>query len=194
MTSTSSLLDLQWAQLTHDERYHKDIIVLPLGDRVRHMALHMAKYAGNIAEIEGDDPQRVARILTDAFVITLATANALNQDLGQEVCGGGPTDLQRLGQTLASDFGGSNDLTGLLRPFARHAGALAKACESLDHVESYPFREAMKSSNLALFKLVVSAAAVRALDLDALYKDRMREIEMRSIFDSRLQPASGRDT
>jgi hypothetical protein len=81
----SSLLELQWMQLTHDERYHKDVVILPLGERVKHMALHMAKYVGYLAELEGDDPDRVARILTDAFIITLATANTLNQDLGRDL-------------------------------------------------------------------------------------------------------------
>lgn len=185
-----SLLDLQWTQLAHDERYHKDVVILPLGERVKHMALHMAKYVGYLAEIEGDDEERVGRILTDAFIITLATANTLNQDLARDLGStGGAADLRRLGDTLRSDFDGVNSVTGLLRQLARHAGTLAKACESLDHMEAFPFRQAMRESNFALFKTVVAASAARGLDLAERYQIRLRVVEERSIFDRHLQAA-----
>ncbi len=191
LTSSSALLDLQWTQLLHDERYHKDVVIMPLGERVKHMALHMAKYVGYLADVDGDAPERVSRILTDAFIITLATANTLNQDLGRNL--GAPTnsssDLATLGHELAGEVGTMNDLSRLLRAFARHSGALAKACESLDHMEPFPFRNAMCESNLALFKLVVSAAAARSLNLSALYAARLRMVEERSIFDARLRAA-----
>lgn len=192
MIMTAPLLDLQWTQLSHDERYHKDVVLLPLGERVKHMALHMAKYVGYLAEIEGDDPDRVSRILTDAFIITLATANTLNQDLGRDLGApkGSGFDLSTIGHELAGELGTTNDVSGLFRAFARHAGALAKACESLDHMEPFPFRNAMRESNLALFKLVVAAAAVRSLDLTTLYAARLRVVEERSIFDDRLRYAT----
>lgn len=191
MSTSSTILDLQWTQLAHDERYHKDVVILPLGERIKHMALHMAKYVGYLAEDERSEPQRVTRVLTDAFIITLATANALNQDLGRDLGGlaADGADLNRLGQTLATSVlhNEAGEAGALLRPFARHAGALAKACESLDHMESIPFRDAMRASNLALFKLVVAAAAARGLDLAELYKARLRVVEERSIFDRHLQ-------
>lgn len=192
MTMTAPLLDLQWTQLSHDERYHKDVVLLPLGERVKHMALHMAKYVGYLAEIDGDDSDRVSRILTDAFIITLATANTLNQDLGRDLgaTNGSGFDLSTIGHELAGKLGNINDVAGLFRAFARHAGTLAKACESLDHMEPFPFRNAMRESNLALFKLVVAAAAVRSLDLTALYAARLRVVEERSIFDARLRYAT----
>lgn len=189
--TVSSLLDLQWTQLSHDERYHKDVVILPLGERVKHMALHMAKYVGYLAEIEGDDPERVSRVLTDAFIITLATANTLNQDLARDLGAlAADFDFRTTGQKLADELDSSSDVSGLLRPFARHAGALAKACESLDHMERFPFRDAMRESNLALFKLVIAAASARSLDLGALYTARLRVIEERSIFDDRLRELS----
>lgn len=190
LPNPQSLIDLQWTQLSHDERYHKDVVLLPLGERVKHMALHMAKYVGYLADIDGDDPERVSRILTDAFIITLATANTLNHDLSRDLgMRADSFNLKAVGQAFAGELGTANDVSGLLRPFARHAGALAKACESLDHVESIPFRDAMRASNLALFKLVVAAAAVRGLDLAQLYPVRLRRVEERSIFDCHLQAA-----
>ena len=86
-------------------------------------------------------------------------------------------DLTAAGQQLARDLGTTNDVSGLLRTFARHAGALAKACESLDHMERFPFRNAMQESNLALFKLVTAAAAAWSLDLGTLYAARLRVVE-----------------
>lgn len=192
VTSRSYLLDLQWTQLAHDERYHKDVVIMSLGERLKHMALHMAKYVGYLAEIEGDDEDRVARILTDAFIITLATANTLNQDLGRDLgdAAEGVADLDRLAAAVGSDMGQDISVAGLLRPFARHAGALAKACESLDHMEAFPFRSAMRDSNLALFKLVVAAGAARSIPLEQRYRERLRVVEERSIFDRHLQSAA----
>ncbi len=191
MKSRSYLLDLQWMQLAHDERYHKDVVIMPLGERVKHMALHMAKYVGYLAEIE-DDEDRVARILTDAFIITLATANTLNQDLGRDLgdAAYGIADLGHLAAAVGSDMSQDNSVGGLLRLFARHAGALAKACESLDHMEAFPFRSAMRDSNLALFKLIVAAGAARALPLEQRYRERLRVVEERSIFDSHFESAT----
>jgi len=191
MSTSSSLLNLQWFQLTHDERYHKDVVLLPLGERVKHMALHMAKYVGYLADLDGEDADRLPRILTDAFIITLATANTLNQDLGRELgIQASNFDLRAAGQEFASELGTATDVFGLLRSFARHTGTLAKACESLDHMEAFPFRSAMRESNLALFKFVVAAATVHSFDLAALYADRLRVVEQRSIFDDHLRDQS----
>lgn len=191
VVASSPLLDLQWTQLLHDERYHKDVVLLPLGERVKHMALHMAKYVGYLADIDGNDAERVSRILIDAFIITLATANTLNQDLGRDLGAlAADFDLRTAGQEFAGELGTTNDVSGLLRSFARQAGALAKACESRDHMESFPFRTAMRESNLGLFKRVVAAAAAHSLDLTALYAVRLRMVEERSIFDAHLRGAS----
>jgi hypothetical protein len=91
---------------------------------------------------------------------------------------------------FAADLRPTNDVSGLLRSFARLAGALAKACESLDHMERYPFRDSMRESNLALFKLVVASAFVRTFDLPTLYRARLRVVEERSIFDTHLRAAT----
>ena len=86
MTVRDQLLSLQWTQLKHDEAYHKDIVVLPLAQRIKHMALHNTKYTAHLFEaVETDDQARLIKTLTDAFIISLASANTLNQDLGREL-------------------------------------------------------------------------------------------------------------
>ena len=85
MNACAQLLDLQWSQLKHDEAYHKDVVILPLAQRIKHMALHNAKYTAYFLEaVERGDDTTMLRVLVDAFVIALATANTLNQDLGHE--------------------------------------------------------------------------------------------------------------
>lgn len=76
---------LQLEQLRHDESFHKDVVLLPLAERVKHMALHNGKYVAYF--FEAADAERFAAVLTDAFIITLATANTINQDLGKAVAG-----------------------------------------------------------------------------------------------------------
>ena len=87
-------------------------------------------------------------------------------------------------------MGQDNSVGALIRLLARHSGALAKACESLDHMEAFPFRSAMRDSNLALFKLIVAAGAARGLPLEQRYRERLRVVEERSIFDRHLQSAA----
>src|SRR5260221_5150544 len=83
MTVQEQLLALQWSQLKHDELYHKEITLLPVADRMKHFALHMAKYLGYFAEAMDSDSDRFERTLVDAFIIALAAANTLSLDLGK---------------------------------------------------------------------------------------------------------------
>ena len=187
MNVRDQLLALQWAQLKHDESYHKDVVLLPPAQRIKHMALHNAKYTGYLfASLDDGDDEKLRKTLTDGFIITLASANALNQDLGQEL---DPqrsgASLHALGTELADRLGRDKaDRLWIVRQYARHNGQLAKLCESWDHLESVPFREGMKGCNQALLSAVLAEAAGRDLDLAEAYRTRIRTVETRSIFDS----------
>ena len=187
MTIREDLLRLQWAQLGHDEVYHKDVTILPLGQRVKHFVLHNAKYTSYLFEAVGkNDSALVLRTLTDAFVISLASANTLNQDIGRELgdIAAENISLMELGGRLVLDQPRDHtDQLWIVRTFAHHTGRLAKACESLDHLESIPFRDVMKGANLALFKAILAEASVLKIDLMHSYTARIREVEARSIFD-----------
>lgn len=76
-----------------------------------------------------------------------------------------------------------------MKSYAKEAGALAKVCESWDHLENLSFREMMQKSNLALLKLVLAEAALRQLNLEALYHARLSVLETRSIFNGALRNA-----
>jgi hypothetical protein len=187
MALAEKLLALQWNQLNHDERYHKEIVLLPVADRMKHFALHMAKYVGYFAEaLELGGSALFERTLIDAFIISLASANTLNLDLGKALVGehSAPTEsVGKLGLQLAHQADmEADDRDTFLKRFARCSGRLAKACESLDHVESHPFRESMLSAVLDLSKLVVAEGALAKLDLVEGARIRHQGIEPKSIF------------
>jgi len=179
------LYALQLRQLEHDEKYHKDVVILPLAERIKHMTLHYAKYVAYFIEaIDQNDSLRMSGILTDTFIISLATANTLNQSIGVNYKDTKSMDLQHLGSIFSSELGiKSEDDFGFVKAFARETGLLAKTCESWDHLESVSFRDLMLQSNLAIFKIVVAEAAICELNLLELYNTRLRVIETRSIFD-----------
>lgn len=184
------LLALQWAQLKHDEAYHKDVVILPLAQRIKHMALHHAKYTAYFIEaLEQGDAARLERTLTDAFIILLASANTLNQHLGhelEELYASVP--LKALGDILPHD---KDDPMWLVRQYARHNGQLAKLCEAWDHLEAVPFRDGMKECNRALLCVVLAEAAARDVDLAEAYRTRINAVESRSIFDSYYREGAG---
>jgi len=189
-TVAGQLLLLQWAQLQHDELYHRDIVILPVGTRLKHMTLHMAKYLGYFAEtsIAAGENQRITfeRALIDTFVIALASANTLNFDLGRNLSpelSSAPT-LADLGHRLLSIDQERYKGLPFLITFAARVGQLAKAAESLDHLESQPYREAFREGMWSLFELVVGRSADEGIDLDAMYRERMREVESRNLFNS----------
>jgi len=73
-------LDWQRDQYKHDQRNHFDIISLHKLDRLKHYAMHVAKYAGRIAR--GDrEPKPVSRTFVDTLLVNLSAANTLHQKL-----------------------------------------------------------------------------------------------------------------
>jgi len=181
----NQLYSLQLRQLEHDEKYHKDVVILPLAERIKHMALHYAKYVAYFIDaVDQNDDMRMSGILTDTFIISLATANTLNQSIGANLKDRDAMDLQQLGIMFSNELGiKSEDDFGFVKAFARETGLLAKTCESWDHLESVSFRDLMLQSNLAIFKIVVAESAIRELNLVEFYNARLRVIETRSIFD-----------
>ncbi|PDT50581.1 MULTISPECIES: hypothetical protein [Sinorhizobium] len=175
-SAESFIYELQLEQLRHDESFHKDVVILPLAERVKHMALHNGKYVGYF--FEADDDDRFATVLTDAFIITLATANTLNQDLGKSLS----EDWATISGLADVPYPHPPGRDGFIKAYAIAAGLLSKACESWDHLEMAPFNSMMRESNLSLFRIVVGYAAATKLDIVDSYRKRLRFIEQRSIF------------
>src|SRR5579872_723371 len=164
-------LEMQTIQLKHDERYHKDITLLNVGDRMKHMTLHMAKYAARFIS-PGSAGSGTA--LVDAFIIALASANALNLDLGRELAAAQSSTFEELGCHVATERSLDRGHTfNFVRLFAEAMGSMAKATESLDHMEAFPSREVLAASILKIAELVVGEAWARNLDLSSEMASRL---------------------
>lgn len=164
-----ALDQLQLEQFEHDEKYHREIARLPVQNRLTHMALHFAKYAGNLAEA-GDDQARVQRIVTDVFVIGVSSANILNL---------------RLSEALAANAQPSRGLSEFAVALAVCAGRMAAACEKLDHLEDFPFRPVIRDAVVELVRAAILAAENRRWNLPLLVRTRLKGVKEKSIFHGR---------
>lgn len=180
--SADLINELQREQLAHDKAYHPDILSLDTTKRVIHMSLHNAKYTAQfVAAHEDHDEVLHRKTLTDAFIISVATANALTYDLRKSI----PIEMSNLDNLDAVGSAiekaqGSNQT--FHRRYAVQVGQMAKACESLDHLESYPFREKLTEANNTIFKLLLSDAANKKIDVVSEYRARLSQVEANSPF------------
>jgi hypothetical protein len=180
MTETPILLQLQREQLRHDEAYHEEILVLDTARRTKHMALHQAKYTARFVAAEEDgDADLFRATLTDAFIISLATANIFAQNLSETLPEGieDKGGLAALGVTLAERIA---QTVSFVRQFSALTGEMAKACESLDHLEAFPFRQSLVRANTDMSQLLICEASSRQIDLAAAYEARISDVEQRS--------------
>lgn len=156
---------LQLAQFKHDETYHREISRLSVQDRLKHMTLHFAKYAGSLATDVSECQYK--RILTDAFIIAVSSANILNLDIGQKLT------LDRLISQSNIDF---------QRGLSIAAGRMAAACEKLDHLEAVPFREDLIEGILDILALTINEFVNRELQAEKLVSDRLTPVKQKSMF------------
>ncbi len=167
----TTLLDLQKAQNKHDTEYHPDIIALGTIGRLKHMALHNAKYAARFAAASAEDDENLfIKTLTDSFIIGLSTANTLTQNLEKQIVdGGNPTSPTSNSREFCLEY-------------LQVVGKMAKACESIDHLEDYPFRSEISKANVSLVTLLLDEALSRNFDIAKAYADRIENVEKYSGF------------
>lgn len=205
MTAAATLTHLQWQQRQHDIAYHSDIWQLPPQRSLTHMTLHQTKYMGALAAaLSTGDAHTARKLITDAFAITLATANILNQDLSAQVTACAPKvgDLGGLGCVLSRVDATKCDVMDAPQVTLRYTtlcGAMAKACEAFDHAEDYPSRKVLADCNADICRLVIALAAARNIDLHAAYQARMAQVEAKSVFNAQIEktrtdkPASAKE-
>jgi hypothetical protein len=181
------VLRLQWRQQVHDDRYHRDILLLAVGQRMKHFALHLAKYAGQLVDsIDEDDSSTQNRLMVDSFIITLAAANTLNINLAQSSRTppvDNKYDLRSAGHFFAGELEYlADDKYWFVKQLIRSAGRMAKACESLDHTERFPSREALEAAVIDVYKLVLAYASMMRSDLEDDFLFRIKSVEAKHIF------------
>lgn len=166
---------LQVEQLAHDHGYHKDILALPVDRRMTHMSLHMCKYVGQVLEaLREEDDTRLALTLTDALIISFASANALEIDLSSALAAEVVVPDSR-GKPLSVSRTQERDWFSYR--FAAVASRLAKACESQDHKEKFPIKETMVQCTIAFLLLLWIETIHRHLDPSDLVRTRWRQVE-----------------
>jgi hypothetical protein len=187
-----NMLDLQREQFEHDERFHREIVRLDLAARLKHMALHFCKYTGQFAAIL-DGPENAelrSRTIIDSFIISLCSANALNFNLAEHITPrlSGAATLHDIGFHLSHELYPKAHLNNswLFTHHAIHAARMARACEKIDHLEGFPFREELQEAVLRLCQIGVIAAYTNNIDLFLAVRDRRAQIRDRNPFISAI--------
>jgi hypothetical protein len=164
----AAVLDgLQWQQFQHDEKYHREIARLTVQDRLKHMALHFAKYAGQL--YAGPSESEFRRLATDVLIIGISTANILNLRLADV-----------LGSTNASD-GWAFD-----RCLVVAAGQMAEACEKMDHMEDFAYRPRISAQTIKIINSVLALFVENNWDVGNSIETRLAPVKAKSIFHGKL--------
>lgn len=160
---------VQLAQFKHDEKYHREISRLTVQDRLRHMALHFAKYAGRLQEDCAD--LTFKRMATDALIIAISSANTLNIDLTAK-------GLDRVSSNATRE--------AFTKRLAIAAGRMAGACERLDHLEDFPFRAAITAEVLSILSACIDLFDAEGWELAEERENRLAPVKAKSIFHGKI--------
>lgn len=182
------LLKLQTAQLDHDEFFHKEITRLTVHQRLNHMTLHFAKYSGKICNfiLNSSDEQALKKTVIDSFIISITCANALNLRVSDKLIIGNTQEissLSDLGHIISKNYEiNVEDPLWLVKTYPIVVGELAKACESVDHLESYQYREAIAGCVIRICSLMLAAASHLNIDIATEVLNRLTGVKEKSIF------------
>lgn len=173
------LFELQVEQHLHDEAYHREIARLSLHQRLNHMALHFAKYAGRIAA--ASSVEETLPVYIDVLIIGISTANILNEEVwsllghGQEFPG-----LLPFARTLSHDVRGAMENRDvLLRETAIATGQIAAACEKIDHLEEISYRANIKVGLAKLLTLSLAVISKQGIDPATAARERLEIVKRR---------------
>jgi hypothetical protein len=181
-SAEASLLPLQRKQQEHDERAHRDILNLDTHTRLKHMVLHFLKYAGKIASArEKGDVEAFKSALVDTFIICMATANALNVSLGQQIAQEAD-GIDHLASLLSKEIASATIFDTALVKLTVIAGGMAKAIESTDHLELGNPRAQMEDLIVQLSRAILGVIGTQRLHLEDAIDGRWKAVEAKSIF------------
>lgn len=156
--TTLELQALQAEQFDHDEKFHREIARLSVQDRLRHMTLHFSKYVGRLLQAEEGERQTIV----DTFIIALSSANILGLHLSLD------TESQPLNR---QEF--------IVR-LGVATGRMSAACEKLDHLEDYPFRQTLREGVIDIAAAVISYSIAQKIDLPRLVRSRLAGVRSKA--------------
>lgn len=160
--------NLQLQQHIHDKIAHADILGLSVDRRVTHMVLHFAKYVGRCFSMEQSDKAAYKKLVVDTAIIALACANALQIRL---------QDHDDFVETEGFDGLDFSDPKKFGSAIAVPTSKMAKAAESLDHLEDYPYRRCFEENTAKVAGLAFSAARDIGLGLPDAIRNKWAQIE-----------------
>ena len=152
--TVSDLHALQSEQFGHDEKFHREIARLPVQDRLRHMTLHFSKYVGRLLQSHSDDQQ----VIVDTFIIALSSANILGIHL------------------LPTAPRASLSRQAFIARLGVATGRMSAACEKLDHLEEFPFRQTLREGVTDIAASVMIYSPVQQLELLNLVRTRLASV------------------
>lgn len=158
MYSQEKILEWQRDQYDHDMRNHFDILSLHKNDRLKHYAMHFAKYSGRLAR--GDaEKKSIERTFVDALLVSLSAANTLHQSLKYH--------------PMRSNI-------NLFLRVADASGRFNDAGEKIDHME--PFVDTAMDGNQDIFDALLDYANAQQLDVEQSLQSRRSELRQRQFF------------
>ena len=180
------LLPVQRKQYEHDLRAHRDILHLDTQTRIKHMTLHFLKYAGKIAVCaESGDQGSLRAVIADTIIICLATANSLNVSLADGIPERAD-NLDHLCKILGAEIALDHVFEKALSELVKIAGRMAKAIESMDHLELGNPRSDLESLIKKLASAMLGVAGCLQMTLEADIQQRWDAVEAKSIFSREL--------
>jgi hypothetical protein len=154
--SALDLQQLQAAQFKHDEVYHREIARLPVQRRLTHMTLHFAKYCGRLLAQEANEQQTIA----DIFAITLSSANILSLPLAK---------------LLDAEARRSHN-SSFVHDLGIATGKMSAACEKLDHLEDFPYRQVLRESVSDIAHATMNYCGTKNWDLKGMVTTRLESV------------------
>jgi len=124
--------------------------------------------------------------IIDSFIISTTCSNTLNILISDKLITSELVDilsLADLGKAISINIGiNTEESLWLARIYPVVVGKLAKACESVDHLESYTYRETIAENVIAICSLMLIAASVYGIDLLTEVPSRLLGVKKKSIF------------
>lgn len=142
-----SVINWQKDQYAHDKRNHFDILTLSKSDRLKHFALHFAKYAGRLARGENAAQKTELQTAIDSLLVSLSAANTISQRL----------------ETHHNDA--KDNREEIFRRYVDAMGHFCDAVEKLDHAEFDNVRKMLLVSNQELFSIAVLNCQLHNVDI-----------------------------
>lgn len=198
MSAFETLKNLEYKQLQHDDRYHKDIWVLSTQGKVRHMAAHIGKYSGQVLSAirNGQDEEKIKDKVIDSLIINLSYANIffclVSDHLKKNTVDQATLDelVHSVGQLYIEQKhyeGKSQCGLELAMDFCILSGEILKTVESMDHMEMHPYRESFDGYSLSIFKILSGLCKKYEInDIEIKIEKRLLFVEKKNPYFSRL--------